>query len=218
MALKVLWRWPPPLPTTTTVMWPPPTTTTTQNDLAAVAAGAWPSVRHFYWSSSAIWINQSEGPINKTKQNTYFFLFSQFMTHREQTTNKRVLSTFGCYQSLFCFNPFVQGCSNLYFLGHCNFQSCRLNRDGGTVRDCGARCQQSQMSQVSLSHSWHFQRGGLMENYLISFPKHFHYCNKATVCFADIPARESMQRASEVPVQKKSNPRAYAQTCTHINI
>lgn len=43
----------------------------------------------------------------------------------------------------------VRGCSNLSFLGHCNFQSW----DGDTVRDCTARCQQSQMSQVSLSHS-----------------------------------------------------------------
>lgn len=48
-----------------------------------------------------------------------------------------------------------------------------------------------------------------MENYIISFPKHFHYCNKGSVCFADTLARESMQKASEVPVQKKSNLCAY---------
>lgn len=37
-----------------------------------------------------------------------------------------------------------------------------------------------------------------MENYIISFPKHFHYCNKGSVCFADTLATESMQKASEV--------------------
>lgn len=105
----------------------------------------------------------------------------------------------------------VWSCGNLSFLGHCNFQS--WDRD--TVRDCSARCQQSQMSQVSLSHSWHFQCGGLMENYIISFPKHFHYCNKGSVCFVDILARESMQRPPKF--LRKRNPicmLAHGHTCT----
>lgn len=94
----------------------------------------------------------------------------------------------------FFFKCIVRASSNLYSLGRCNFQSWRINWDEDTVRDCSGRCQQSQMSQVSLSPSWHFQCGGLMENYIVSFPKHFHYCNKGSVCFADTLARERRQK------------------------
>lgn len=56
-----------------------------------------------------------------------------------------------------------------------------------------------------------------MENYIISFPKHFHYCNKGSVCFADILAREHMQRPQKFLC--KRNPICMlTQTHMHINI